>query len=335
MFSAAARGDGFVADVNERFLTIEYKDGTHEVFELGIKHGVVSGSTIPHKIVTDLKHNDTVKAGDIVAWNNGFFTRDIFDKGLVSYKAGVIGKVALLESSDTIEDGCVVGSTLLDKLVTNIAYCKPMTVDFSTAVHNLVKVGDKVEYDSILCTLEDAVSSGLAESDPEAIAALRQISASNPKAKTHGVVSAIEVVYFGDFEDMHPTLQAIAKEDNKRRKIRSVTLKDGSAETGEIDETIQWGGTKIHVGNMGIKIYIDKELGMGAGDKLVFSNALKTTVSRIETNPIVSEKGEVIDAHFGYQSVADRIVVSPEISGTMNVILKTLSSEMVNIYKKG
>jgi hypothetical protein len=316
-------------------LTIEYNDGKRDVFELGKKHGIVSGTTIPHTIVTDLKAGDKVKAGDVVAWNNGFFARDIFDKGLVTYKAGVIGKVALWESSDTIEDGCVISTTLIDKLTTDISYCKPMIIDFTTAVHNLVKVGDKVEYDSILCTLEDAVSSGLTESDPEAIAALRQIAASNPKAKTYGTVTAIEVVYFGKFENMHPTLQSIVKEDNKRRKIRSVSLQDGSAETGEIDEAVQWGGTKLLAGNVGIKIYIDKELGIGAGDKLVFSNALKTTISRVDTNPIISEKGEVIDANFGYQSVADRIVVSPEISGTMNVILKSLSTEMVNIYKKG
>lgn len=335
LYATTAKEDGSVTDIDEKYLTVLYKSGKVEVVELGIRHGTVSGTTVPHTIVSDMKSLQKFKAGDTLAYNNMFFTKDIFDPNMVSFKSGVMAKVAFWESSDTIEDGCVLGKGILDKMVTPNAYCKTMIVDFDTACHNLVKVGDILDHDSILCTLEDAVSAGVSEADPEAIAALQQLSSANPRAKTHGTVSKIETVYFGNIEDMTPTLQEIVKADDRRRAARAKALNDDSARTGQIDESIHWGGTKLLSKNVGIKIYINSELPIGSGDKVVVSNALKSTVSRVDTNDIVAEDGEHIDVLFGMTSVLKRIVKSPEISGTMNKVLSKLSTEMVNIYNKG
>lgn len=46
-----------------------------------------------------------------------------------------------------------------------------------------------------------------------------------------------------------------------------------------------------------------------------------------------SEDGEPIDAIFGYKSIADRLVTSPEIMGTTNSLLKTLSKQVAKLYR--
>lgn len=335
IFATKAKQDGVIIESDDKHISIQYKDGTTDVVLLGRKHGVVSGTTIPHDIITDLDKGNKVKANDIIAWNKGFFTRDLFNKGGVSYKWGTIGKTVLWESSDTTEDGCVVTKKFCDKIATNVSYKKFITIDFTTAIHNLIEVGTEVEHDSILCTLEDAITTGLDKSDKQAIAALQQIAAANPRAKTHGYVSNIDVIYFGNIEDMHPTLQEIVKRSDKKRGQQAKLLNDGSPVTGQIDEPIHFDTQKLTKGKIGITIYIDSELGITAGDKLDFANQLKSTISRVDTNGITTEDGTEVEAIFGYQSIADRIVFSPEITGTMNVVLKKLSSEMASIYKKG
>lgn len=84
-----------------------------------------------------------------------------------------------------------------------------------------------------------------------------------------------------------------------------------------------------------IKIYIDGNITLGTGDKVVFGNQLKSTCSRVSTDEILTEDGQEIDAFFGYQSIASRIVLSPELSGTMNACLAALSKGMARIHKEG
>jgi hypothetical protein len=54
---------------------------------------------------------------------------------------------------------------------------------------------------------------------------------------------------------------------------------------------------------------------------------LKCTISRVFNEERVTENGTVIDAEFAYQSVSDRIVESPIITGAANVVLKELSKQ--------
>lgn len=46
-----------------------------------------------------------------------------------------------------------------------------------------------------------------------------------------------------------------------------------------------------------------------------------------------TESGIPIDAIFGYQSIANRIVLSAEIMGTTNALLKLISKDVVDIYR--
>jgi hypothetical protein len=48
--------------------------------------------------------------------------------------------------------------------------------------------------------------------------------------------------------------------------------------------------------------------------------------------PIVTESGETVDAIFGRRSVQARIVLSSDIIGTTNVLLKLIGKEAAKLY---
>lgn len=330
-YAIKAIDNGIIKKVTDDLLTVEYKDQIIN-YELGTFHGLMSGEIIPHKIICDLAEGKRVKKGDVIAFNSGFFERNLLNPSTVDLKFGRLTRIAFHEVSDVDEDGCVIRESLTQDLTTRIGHVRDVVVDFNTHVYNLVHAGDEIDADSILCTLEESFSDTFSESDEEAVAALSAISASNPRAGHSGKIAKIEVLYYGDIENMTPSLQAIVKEDNKRRAKRSKLLGEHIAKTGQIDEMIRVGGVKMDKGMVAIRVFIDDDLGIGSGDKFVISNALKTTVSYVDVNPIVSEDGQDVEIVFGANSAANRIVGSYLIQGLGNLAMTEISKQMADIY---
>ena len=219
------------------------------------------------------------------------------------------------------------------KLATPTTMLHGIILDFDTVVHNLVTVGEKVHPETILCTLERFINEELDAKDLEAVKALNQISANNPKSKVYGKITEIEVLYYGDIDNMHISLQKLVRKYDSARANRVDKYALDEAKSGKIHENIRVNGRKLLENQLAIKIYIDGEITMSTGDKLVVGNQLKSTVSRVDVNGIMSEDNTTIDAVFGYVSVAARIVLSPEISGVMNSVIKELSKQMGEKFK--
>ena len=64
----------------------------------------------------------------------------------------------------------------------------------------------------------------------------------------------------------------------------------------------------------------------------MFANQLKTVFSKVMDYDITAENGTKIDAVFGARSIDDRIVLSPIIIGTTNVVLELIGKEAVKAY---
>lgn len=329
-----ADDDGIVTNVTNDTLSVIYKGDIKKAYKLGVVHGTVSGVTIPHTKITDLKAGHKFNKGDALVFNSGFFKRSEINPHNVVYMHGVITRVVLMENADTTEDSCVISQELSDKLSTPVTTHHGIIVDFTKVIHNLVKVGDHVEPDTILCTLENFIDESLVSKDASAIAALSKLSSNNPRAKVYGTITEIEVLYYGKIEDMNFSLQQIVNEyDTKRSKVvRKYDTDD--AKTGKIDESIRVSGRKLLPNQLAIKIYIDGSLGTNTGDKLVFGNMLKSTIGRVMSDPFISEDGQPVDAQFGGQSVSHRIVDSPEISGLANTVMIKLSAVTGKMFRK-
>ena len=333
LYATVADQDGQVVNVDDRVLTVQYADGQKVSIELGTAYGTVGNTTVPHAIRTDLVKGQKFKAKNTLTYNSGFFSPNPLSPGNVSFRMGNVAKIAFMESADTIEDGCTISPRLATGLETPVSKVRHIVIPVDSTIHNVVSVGDTLETDSILCTIEDAVSAALTDTtDAKIIKSLSNLSASNPESQASGICSKIEILYFPDSKlEPSDSIAELLKQDNNRRRRRTRIL-NTAAVTNEITESVRLGGKLLSAGQISIGFYIDAGLPMGTGDKLVVGNQLKSTSSRVLPEGILTESGATVDGTFGYLSVANRIVRSLEITGIANTVLETAFEQMLAIY---
>lgn len=332
IFASAAEQSGTVIAVNKNAIHVQYQDGSEERFPLGLHHGTASGHTYPHVLVTDLKAGDTFKEGTTLSYNEKFFTPDRYNPGQVSWKAGVLCNVAFIEKITTLEDGCEISEETAKKFNTQSTEIRNIVVDFTQNVHSLVKVGDHVDLDSILCTIEDPELADNPLFDDVALDTLRRVEAKSPRANVVGVVSRIECFYHGDFEDMSENLQAIAKRSDKERRAQATAMGQPPL-TGEVDFSFRIKGEPIDPDSVAIRVYIDHDVSASIGDKGVMASQMKTIISGIFSGDNTLETGEPLHLKFANTSVEERIVLSPKLIATTNMLLAALSKHVAAVYR--
>lgn len=332
MFAAVADQDGNVTSLNDRGMVITYADGTTRSIQLGRRFGKGGGLMFPHQLTTTLNANGTFKKGDVVAFNERYFQPDQLTPGQVVWKAGLLVTTAIMENPDTLEDSSVISTRVAGDLETEISFVRDIVVSFDQSIHNLVEVGSKVDIDSILCTIEDAVTAENSLFDDSSLDMLRLLAANTPRAKYKGTVERVEVLYHGEIDEMSASLSEIASNSDRDRKRQARALGQ-PALTGKVDSSTRIQSKPLPADNMVIRIYITSPAAAGVGDKAVFGNQLKTVIGRVMTGVNETASGIPLDAIFSYASISNRIVRSPEIMGVTNVLLKLISQRVVSAYK--
>lgn len=332
LFATTAEQPGTVEKVTKQAITVKYEDGSTQIIELGRRFGKSAENVYPHSIVTNLNEGDKFKVGDAIAYNENFFTPDAMDPSTVLWKAGILCHTAIMEATDTYEDSSAISEKTAERLGTGITKVRDLFFDFDQTVRNMVNEGDEVDPESILCTIEDSVTADNDLFSDDTLDTLKLLSANTPRAKYAGKVERIEVLYYGDKEDMSESLRKIADASDKALAKKRKALGQ-KVVSGQVDDSIRIGKQVLELDSLVIKVYITKETGAGSGDKGVFGSQLKTVFARVMSGTNETESGEPIDAIFGYQSISNRIVLSPEVMGTTNTLLRVLSKRVAKIYK--
>lgn len=332
IFATTAEDEGEVVEVGEHGITVKYKSGEFESAPLGTNHGTAAGVNYPHDLVTDLKKGDKFKRGDTISYNRKYFKQDHFTPGQVNWKAGVIALVAFSDNLDTLEDGSSVSANLAKKLNTQTTDIKNITVRFDQSVKDLVKVGDHLDLNSILCYIEDPETAENTLFDEASIETLKLLSSAAPKAGVVGTVSKVDCLYHGDMEDMSDNLRQIAEAADKVRENIAKEL-GKPVFTGEVDSSFRIKGQVMEPDSMVIRIYIDHDIPFGVGDKAVLGNQMKTVVSRVLHGRNQLEDGTDIDLIFGNTSVEERMVMSPKIIAPASLLLSVLSKRVAGVYR--
>jgi hypothetical protein len=332
LFALTAKKAGKVRSVTETGIVVEYEDGEVKGYELGRRYGNAAGLVIPHSVVSDLKEGQSFKAGTLICHNEGFFERDVLNPNNVVWKAGIIVKTVLLESTQTLEDSSSLSKRAAGLLTTKMTKVKDVVVNFDQSVRKLVKVGDHVESEDILCIIEDAITADSGLFDDESLDTLRLLSAQTPQAKAKGVVERIEVYYHGEKEDMSESLRTLALASDRELSKRNKSA-GREAFTGQVDDGFRVDGDPLQLDTVAIRVYITTDVAAGVGDKGVFCNQMKTVFGEIMDGEITTESGKVIDAVFGQKSIADRIVLSPEIIGTTTTLLDVIAKKALAAYE--
>lgn len=318
--------------IDSKGIIIDYEDGQTQGYELGRRFGNAAGLVIPHSVVSPLKAGDTLALGDVIVYNEGFFEPDFFNPKQVVLKNSINVKTVLWESTQTLEDASSISTRAAALLTTNITKVKKIVVNFDQAISRMVKVGEVVTADTILCIIEDAVTANNKLFDDQSIDTLRMLSAQTPRAHLNGKVEKIEVFYHGDKDDMSETLKTIANNGDKELKRLSSSL-GKQAFTGSVDAGFRVDLDQLGLDTMAVFIYITTAVTAGVGDKGVFCNQMKTVFSEVLESDYVTEEGEVIDSVFSTKSINARIVSSPFVIGTANTLLRVLAKRAVAAYR--
>lgn len=333
LYAYAAKKDGKVIELSSKHLMVEFPDGTRDAVELGRRFGVAAGSVIPHRIATDVVVGQEFKKGDVLAWNTGFFVRNRFDKTKVLAKVGVLVRTVIEDSSDTHEDSTAIHISVNPKLKSKSTEVRDIFARNEQTITNLVKVGDVLEPDSILCVIEDPLTANTGLFNDLSLDTLRLHAAQTPKSKAKGVVEHIEVLYRGDKEDMSPSLAEIANYYDKQRASLVRKLKSDESTTGEVIDRVRIGGTPLEFNSLAIRVYITYDADAGVGDKYVYANQMKTICGRVILGVFKTESGRPLGAKFGMFSLFNRIVNSPFKYGTTNSLLLHGSKLGASIYR--
>ncbi len=332
LYGKVAKEDGKVISITDKTITVEFKGGEKGQYLIGRQFGRWSGHDIPHDITTDLKEGQSFKKGDPLIYNTRYFQRDTLDPSQVLFKMSTLAYTALMEKETTLEDSSALSQEMADKLVTMATHIRNIKVTFDQEIRNLVQVGDKLESESILCTIHNRVEGNSDVFDDEAINTLSNLSSSTPLAKMTGVVDKIEVFYTGEIEDMSTSLQHLVEASDRdiRRTYKELGKK---AVDGRVDVGFRVDGHPMALDEAVVRLYVTGPETFGEGDKLVFSNQLKSVTGEIMSDVNETESGIPLDAIFSYQSVANRITLSGELIGTTNSLLLEIGRRAVAAYR--
>lgn len=332
LYATTAKQEGVVVSLTDKAIKVQYADGTIKGIQLGRRFGNAAGLTTPHSLVSPMKAGQAFKEGDIIAYNTGFFEPDFLNPKQVVWKTGAMVKVALLESADTFEDSTSISPRISSLLKTKMTKVKQIVLNFNQDVMNMVNVNDEVHPDTPLCYIAEHLAGSDAQYNEETMDTLKMLSRNAPMAKEEGIVERIEIYYNGDIEDMSPSLAKLVTVSDRELKILHRGL-GKSDMTGRVDEGYRVEGAPLFLDTLVIKVYITAEIACSTGDKAVFCNQMKTTVGRVHETPITTEDGQDIDAVFGAKSCFDRIVSSPFLIGSTNVLLGIISRNAAAMRK--
>jgi hypothetical protein len=332
IFATSADEDGEVVSIDKHAVTVKYASGELDSMPLGTIHGSAAGVVYPHALVSDLKKGDKFKRGDTISYNRKYFKKDRYNPTQASLMPGVIGVVVFSDNLDTLEDGSVVSESMAIKLNTQTSDVKNVIVRFDQHVRDLVKEGEHLDLNSILCIIEDPETAGNTLFDEASIETLKRLSAATPTAKVVGTVSRIECFYHGDLDDMSDNLRKLAEKSDEWR-AESARQRGRPAHSGEVDSSFRIKGQVLEPDSMVIRIYIDHDIPFGTGDKAVLCNQMKTVISRVMTGVNKLEDDTPIDIIFGNTSVEERMVMSPKLIATTSMLLKQLSKHIAGVYR--
>lgn len=308
LYSKVAEQAGKVTELTDEFIKITYKDGTTDTYPLGLKIGEASGEYHRHTRVTDLKVGDAFAEGDVVGWDEQWFARDPFCPGQVAWKAGRMVRIALLEDQDVYEDSLAIAKSFANESLTPYIKVKRFAIDVDWNIHMKIKLGDSVDYDSILCDVEEPHLVG-ESTDNELASDINRIGVRQVRSNHHGVVVDMSVEYNATPEQMSKTVEKFIGAQDKRRK-RKADVDYTVAPKGAVSTVLNVNKPLLSPGKAFITIYVESMDPSTNADKYVIANQMKGTVGSIMHRKLMTEDGREVLIKSSMKGMFNRMVLS-------------------------
>lgn len=331
LYSKVAKDGGKVTAVEDDRLLVTYKDGSTDTYPLGLVIGEASGEYHRHTRVTDLKVGDTFRKGDVIGWDEEWFARDPFNPGQAVLKTAQMVRIAMLEDQDTFEDSIAVSRDLAEESLTPFLNPVPFTMLVNQSVLMKVKVGDEIDYDAILCEIEDShVLSDVADGDPSN--EINRLGIRQIRSKNHGKVIHIDVKYNSPIEEMSDTVKKLVKEGDRKRK-RFMETEGKTPVTGGVNANLKVTKPVIPPGMVAVVIMVESLDVSTTADKFVLGNQMKATTGYVMPKPIYTADGRRVDVKTSFKGMLNRIVCSLRDEAASSELMEGFSKLAIKVYR--
>lgn len=338
IFAFKAKDNGKVIDMNDKFMIIEYKNGTKDMVQLGtdIEKNSNGGYSVAFDLVTDLKVGSTFKTDDILAYERSSFTKDIGEDNNLAYNIGKLTKIAIVNTEEGFEDSAAVTQKLCTDLTTRITMPKVVTIPKSTNVYNVLKKGTPVEEGDTLMIMQspsdqDDVNMLLKNltADEEKITDLGRIPIHSHYT---GIIKDVKIYRTCDIDnEMSDSLKKLVKSyESEINKYKAILKKNNIMDTTlpPTEKVEPIGRFKNTEDSVIIEFDIEYEDRFGIGDKLVYYSGNKGVNKYIipeNEEPTSSFRpDEKLGCYVSIGSINGRMITSTILTASLNKLMVEL-----------
>ena len=344
MFAHKAKKSGKVTEITDQYMIITYNDNTKEYVNLDEQTMKNSdgGFFVTLQLKTDLKVGNTVKQGQILAYDSKSFSNRV-GSGQVAYNMGCLTKVAIMTTEDGFEDSGICSEWLSEAMASNIVVSKPITLPASTNILFIAKKGQAVtEGEPILIfqnAYDDKDANILLKNLNDEDGDVSEIGRNVIKSKVTGRISDIKIYRTCDIDDnmsesMKKIITSYERDVNKLKKISMQCENKDNVQLTEAGKLPPIGKLK-HLDGVLIEIYMEYHDKLSVGDKISNLNANKNIIMSQYSNedaPYTDFRpNEPIDAISSCSAIDGRMICSPFLVGALNKLMIELSRKCCDI----
>lgn len=307
-FTTIASDNGKVIDIQDNFVVIKYNNGRFQTIDTSrrVKRNSASGFYIINQLTCEKKKGDTVKKGEVVAWNDKAFKKNKDDLS-ASMRLGTLVKIAVVPEWDIYEDSAPISAQASKKMTTDMSMDTEVTLNKTTHVYSMAKIGDQIRSgDSLIKFDQGADDAGTQEYfdnlrktlSKDELDDMIESNSTTKKSKYTGTIVDIQIFATVDLDELSPTLKEIVSEyydriDTKEKLLTKYSNPD--------DTNYYKSGQLITEASVKIKTdYSGKARGaiIGEGVLIVFHIEYKATMAR----------GDKLAAEFALKSINSHVI---------------------------
>ena len=346
IFAFKAKQDGKVIELDDKYMIVEYKDGTKDYINLEetIEKNSDGGFYVPLKLdKTDkLKVGSKFKAKDILAYDKLSFSNSLGENDNIAFNVGTLTKVAVICTDEGFEDSTIITSNMSERMSTDIIVCKDITLSKDTNVLSMISVGDHVEEGDTLLIISDSYDDettnilikNLVDDENE----ISELGRKRIKSSVTGKVAGIKIYRTVEVNEMSESLQKIVKKYEKPINAMKKKLDSNKILSSDLPATYvlpATGKLKNAVDSVKIEVYLEVHDILSVGDKIVMDRANKGVIKDIipsDQAPYTDFRpNEEVSVFANVSSFNNRMVVSPLIIGAINKLLIELDRSIKDI----
>jgi hypothetical protein len=341
-YAVPAKLDGKIEDIDTKLnlMKIKYADGDIDLVPFGEQYSRNASTgfyNTNRMVINNFKIGDKFKKGDVLAYNKDAFKADPYSKQ-VDWKIGVMANMVLIECDDTLDDCSAMTHELAEKLGVIPVHSFMVTLTSNTAIHSYKHVGEEVDLrEPVIIYDKSEVPDSLRSTDASVMDVLAKLNKVSEKSNHAGRIVNIDAFYTCPISEMSPSLQQLVKQctvlqDAKADYAAGTKKQDNFVKSEPITTQYRVEGIVPEDNCIILRFFIQEDVDMDAGSKVVYSTELKSVVGYIIPECMDVEDGSIqADVLMSARAASARIVYSPFVTGAAYRVLDQLNDEAVKI----